>query len=36
MSKYFSYDAIDVNLYIHDTADEAKQSALDIPRMDIT
>ena len=30
MSKYFSYDAIDVNLYIHDTADEAKQSALDI------
>lgn len=30
MSKYFSYDAIDVNLYIHDTAEEAKQSALDI------
>ena len=30
MSKYFSYDAIDVNLYVHDTAKEAKQSALDI------
>jgi len=30
MSKYFSYDAIDVNLYVHDTAEEAKQSALDI------
>ena len=30
MSKYFSYDAIDVNLYVHDTAKEAKQTALDI------
>lgn len=30
MNKYFSYDAIDVNLYVHDTAEEAKQSALDI------
>lgn len=30
MSKYFSYDAIDVNLYVHDTVEEAKQSALDI------
>lgn len=30
MSKYFSYDAINVNLYVHDTAEEAKQSALDI------
>lgn len=30
MSKYFSYDAIDVNLYVHETAEEAKQSALDI------
>ena len=30
MNKYFSYDAINVNLYVHDTAEEAKQSALDI------
>lgn len=30
MSKYFSYDAIEANLYIHDSEEEAKQSALDI------
>lgn len=30
MSKYFSYDAIEAALYIHDSEEEAKKSALDI------